>query len=315
MIPLLRFVIDRLLQSLVVLVGILTLTFILLQLAPGNPFATEKNIPEHIVANMREYYGLNRPPVEQWFRMLLNYFVRFDGGESFTKDGFTVNEIILESLPVSLLVGGAGLAFALATGVPLGVVAAARRNRAGDYLASSLALAGICLPTFVLGPLAVSFFALDLGWFTPAGWEDRRTDWILPSTVLGLFYMGYIARITRAGMLEALHQDYVRTALAKGLSEGRILVVHALRHGLLPLVSFLGPAVAGILAGSFVVETIFGLPGMGLLTVVAARDRDLPLLTGSVMTYGAMVLVSNFLSDLAQYWMNPRMRGAGEGLS
>jgi oligopeptide transport system permease protein len=135
-------------------------------------------------------------------------------------------------------------------------------------------------------------------------------DWILPSTVLGLFYMGYIARITRAGMLEALSQDYVRTALAKGLSERRILMVHTLRHGLLPLVSFLGPAVAGILAGSFVVETIFGLPGMGLHTVVAARDRDMPLLMGSVMTYGAMVLVSNFLSDLAQYWMNPRMRGA-----
>lgn len=311
----LRFVLGRLLQSLVVLVGILTVTFILLQLAPGNPFATEKNIPEHIVANMRKYYGLDRPPIEQWLRMLGNYFVRFDGGQSFTKDGFTVNEIIQESLPVSLLVGGAGLVFALGMGVPLGVIAAARRNRGADYLASSLALAGICLPTFVVAPLAIAVFSLEFGWFAPAGWEDRRLDWILPAIVLGLFYMGYITRITRAGMLEALSQDYVRTALAKGLPEGRILVVHTLRHGLLPLVSYLGPAVAGILAGSFVVETIFGLPGMGLHTVAAARDRDMPLLMGSVMTYGAMVLISNFLSDLAQYWMNPRMRSAGGELS
>ncbi len=308
-----RFIVSRLLQSLVVLVGILTLVFVLLRLSPGsrNPFASEKNIPDHIVENMRRYYGLDRPVPEQWLRMVENYFVKFDGGPSFHKNGFTVNEIIAESLPVSLLVGGIGLLFALGTGVPLGIIAAARKNQRADYLASSLALAGICLPTFVVAPVAIAIFAQGLGWFSPAGWDDLRTDWILPSTVLGLFYMGYIARITRGGMLEALSQDYVRTAHAKGLPESRILIVHTLKHGLLPLVSYLGPAVAGILAGSFVVETVFGLPGMGLHTVAAARDRDLPVLTGAVMTYGAMVLLFNFLSDVAQYWMNPRMRGAG----
>jgi len=305
-----RFLLSRLVQSGVVLAGILTLLFVLLKLSPGNPFASEKNIPAHVVENMKRYYGLDRPAVEQWARMMGNYFLRFDGGVSFRKNGFTVNEIIAESLPVSLAVGGAGLLFALGSGVPLGIVAAARRNRTADYLASSLALAGICLPTFVIAPLAVAWLALGWGWFSPVGWSSG-TDWVLPSVVLGLFYMGYIARITRGGMLEALSQDYVRTAQAKGLPEHRILLVHTLKHGLLPLVSYLGPAVAGILAGSFVVETIFGLPGMGLHTVAAARDRDHPLLTGAVMTYGGMVLFCNLLSDLAQYGMNPRLRASG----
>jgi oligopeptide transport system permease protein len=307
----LRFVISRLGQSVVVLVGILTLIFALQRAAPGNPFVTEKAIPEHLIANMRHYYGLDKPVLEQWLGIMENYFVRFDGGESFTKDGFTVNEIIAESLPVSLVVGGAGLILALGVGVPLGVIAAARRNQAADYVASAVALAGICLPTFVVGPLAVAFFALKLGWFAAVGWEDLREDWILPSVVLGLFYMGYIARITRAGMLEALSQDYVRTAVAKGLSEWRVLVGHTLKHGLLPLVSYLGPAIGGILAGSFVVETIFGLPGLGMQFVGAARDQDWPLIMGTSVAYGAMVLFFNFLSDLAQYWMNPRMRGTG----
>jgi oligopeptide transport system permease protein len=306
-----RFLLSRVAQSVVVLIGILTLIFALQRMAPGNPFVTEKAIPEHLLASMRSYYGLDKPVLEQWINIMRNYFVRFDGGPSFTRDGFTVNEIIADSLPVSLIVGGAGLMLALGLGVPLGVIAAARRNQTADYVASAIALAGICLPTFVVGPLSIAFFALKLGWFASVGWEDLHVDWILPSIVLGLFYMGYIARITRAGMLEALSQDYVRTATAKGLSEWRILVVHTLRHGLLPLISYLGPAIGGILAGSFVVESIFGLPGLGLQFVGAARDQDWPLIMGTSVTFGAMVLLFNFLSDLALYWMNPRMRGTG----
>lgn len=310
-----RFILSRLFQSLVVLVGIYTLVFVLMKLSPGSPFAGEKAVPAHVLERMRSYYGLDQPLPAQWWRGLSNYLFHLDGGIPLKKDGFTVNEIIAESLPVSAVVGGVGLLFALGTGIPLGVYAAARKNRVGDYVASSLALVGICLPTFVIAPLAIAWCALDLGWFAPVGWDDPRADWILPSLVLGLFYMGYIARITRGGMLEALNQDYIRTALSKGLSEGRVLFVHALRHGLLPLVSYLGPATAGILAGSFVVETVFGLPGLGMHTVAAARDRDQPLLTGSIMTYGVLVLFFNFLSDIVQYWMNPRLRGGGLGAS
>lgn len=305
-----RFLLSRFLQSLLVLVGIYTLVFTLMKLSPESPFVSEKNVPDHIREKMVAYYGLDKPVLAQWWKGLSNY-ARLDAGFPTKKEGFTVNEIIAQSLPVSAVVGGVGLLVALGVGIPLGVYAAARQNRLGDYLASSVALAGICLPTFVLAPLAIAWLALDLGWFAPVGWDDLRRDWILPSLVLGLFYLGYIARITRGGMLEALSQDYVRTAKAKGLSETRILFVHALRHGLLPLVSYLGPAMAGVLAGSFVVEVIFGLPGMGLQTIQAARDRDSPLVTGAMMTYGALVLVFNFLSDLAQHWMNPRLRSSG----
>ena len=203
-----------------------------------------------------------------------------------------------------------GLAIALLVGIPVGVVAAWRRNSLLDYVPMGLAMIGICLPTFVLGPLFADFFGLKLGWFSVAGWTNPATDWVLPALTLGLFYGGYISRITRAGMLEILSQDFVRTAKAKGLPAWRILFFHTLKGGLLPVVSYLGPAVAGLIGGSFVMETVFQLPGLGKHFINAATNRDYTLILGTVATFGTLILLMNFIADVIQMILNPRLRGS-----
>jgi oligopeptide transport system permease protein len=190
------------------------------------------------------------------------------------------------------------------------MVAAARRNTWVDYTLMPLALGGICLPMFVTGPLLSQLFGIQLGWFDAAGWWGGPRSWVLPSASLGLFYAGYFARLTRGGMLEVLSQDFVRTARAKGLPEWRVLVVHTLKGGLLPVVNFMGPAVAGLIGGSFVVEMIFAIPGQGILFINAVTNRDYPLIMGSVLVYGVLILVMNFLVDLVQVALNPRLRGS-----
>lgn len=305
----LKFIASRFVQSIVVLLCILTISFFLSQIAPGSPFTDEKAIPEHAVEAMKKAYYLDQPWYAQLGRYYQLFFMGFKDAPSLKNFGYSVDEMIWQALPVSLIIGIGGLFIALVLGIPLGLLAAARKNTAVDYSLMSIALIGICLPTFVIGPILATIFAINLNIGVTAGWWNPATDWFLPSLTLGLFYTGYFARLTRAGMLETLNQDYIRTARAKGLPERRILIFHALKGGMQPTLSFMGPAVAGLIGGSFVVETVFNIPGMGRLFINAATNRDEPLLMGTVVTYGALILIMNFLVDLAQIAINPRLRG------
>ena len=308
----LRFIASRLLQAVVVLFCILSITFFLSRFAPGSPFTEDKAIPAHVKERMEEYAGLNKPLLLQYVLRLKN-FATLDFGPSFGNKGFTVNEIIKESLPVSILIGFCGLVIALGVGVPIGVVAAARRNSFFDYSLMTSAMIGICLPTFVLGPLFAMVFGLTLNLLPVAGWNVPSRDWILPSLTMGLFYAGYIARISRAGMLEMLSQDFIRTAKAKGVPGGQILVKHSLKGGLLPVVNYLGPAIAAMIGGSFVMETIFQLPGLGKHFINAISNRDYPLIEGTVAVFAVLILVMNFAADILSGLLNPRLRSASGG--
>lgn len=302
----LRFIARRLLQVIPVLLVIITATFFMVRFVPGGPFTAEKAVPPEILRNLEAHYGLDQPLWRQYLSYM-GQVIRGDLGPSFKYSNRSVNEIIAAKLPVSLELGGLSLAVALAVGLPLGVLAAIRRNTWLDYLASSTGMLGICVPTFVLGPLLVLYFAIHLGLVNASGWYSW-SDRILPSLTLGFVYAAYLMRLTRGGMLEVLNQDYIRTARAKGASEARIILRHALRGGLLPVVSFLGPAIAGILTGSFVIETIFQIPGLGREFVNSAFNRDYTLVLGTVILYAALIILLNLAADIAQVWLNPKLK-------
>ena len=302
----LRYTVRRLLQIIPVLFVIITATFFMVRFVPGGPFTAEKAIPPEILKNLEAHYGLDQP----LWRQYLNYLgsiAHGDLGPSFKYSNRTVNEIIADKLPVSLELGALSLVVALIVGLTLGVLAAVRRNSWLDYLASSIGMLGICVPTFVLGPLLVLYFAIHLGWVNASGWYTWQ-DRVLPVLTLGFVYAAYIMRLTRGGMLEVLNQDYIRTARAKGATETRIVLRHALRGGLLPVVSFLGPAIAGILTGSFVIETIFQIPGLGREFVNSAFNRDYTLVLGTVILYAGLIVVLNLAADIAQVWLNPKLK-------
>ena len=302
----LRFVARRLLQMIPVLFIIATMTFFMLRLAPGGPFDSEKSVTPEIRKNLETYYGLNKPVYRQYYEYLANV-VKGDLGPSFKYPNRTVNELIGESFPISAELGFWSLLVALAVGLPAGIISSLRPNTAMDYIPNSLAMAGICVPNFVLGPLLVLIFALTLGWARVSGW-DEPIDRVLPALTLGAAYAAYIARLTRGGMLEIFSQDFIRTARAKGASPLRIILKHAMRGGLLPVVSYLGPAVAGLITGSFVVETIFQIPGLGRYFVNAAFNRDYTMVLGAVLFYGALIVVFNLIVDVTLVWMNPRLK-------
>jgi len=301
------FILRRALQIIAVLWVIITATFFMIRFVPGGPFTAEKAVTPEILRNLEAHYGLDRPLWQQYLDYMGKLVLHGDLGPSFKYASRSVNEIIADKLPVSLELGGLALAVALAVGLPLGLVAAIRRNTLFDYLCSSVAMLGICVPTFVLGPLLVLFFAIKLGWANASGWYGPG-DRVLPALTLGLVYAAYVARLTRGGMLEVLGQDYIRTARAKGASAARILWQHALRGGLLPVVSFLGPAIAGILTGSFVIETIFQIPGLGREFVQSAFNRDYTLVLGTVILYATLIVTLNLAVDIAQVWLNPRRK-------
>lgn len=303
----LRFLARRLLETIPVLLVIITATFFMLRLVPGGPFTAEKAVTPEIQRNLERHYGLDLPLSTQFLHYLRDVVLHGDFGPSFKYPNRTVNEIIAETFPVSLELGLESLLVALLLGLPLGVLAALRRNSWLDYLCSSLAMTGICLPTFVLGPLLVLLVAIHLGWVNASGWYGP-SDRILPALTLGLVYGAYLMRLTRGGMLEVLNQDFIRTARAKGASEARIVFRHALRGGLLPVVSYLGPAIAGIITGSFVVETIFQIPGLGREFVNSAFNRDYTLVCGTVILYATLIVALNLLVDVAQVWLNPRLK-------
>ncbi len=302
----LRFTINRLIQSVIVLFAVFTITFFMIRLAPGDPFAGEKAMPPDVRKVMEARYGLDKPLYAQYF-VTLGRFATGDFMPSFKYQGMWNRKIIADAFPISLTIGLAALAIAIAVGMPAGIIAAVRRNSWVDYSAMSLALVGICLPTFVMGPLLALVFGLKLRWLNVAGWFER-TDWILPAVTMGLIYAAYIARLTRGGMLEVLNQDYIRTARAKGVPPVRIILLHALRGGLIPVVAFLGPALAGITTGSFIIEKIFNLPGLGQHFISSIFDRDYSLILATVVLFAALLVTVNFFTDILIAWLNPRVR-------
>lgn len=301
-----RYILSRFGQSLFALLCIITITFFLARLAPGGPFLDDKAVPEHLIEQMNKNYGFDKPLVVQYASYMGNVF-QGDLGPSLGNRGFTVNEIIAESFPVSLLLGSFGLLIALSIGVPIGVFSAAYRNTAIDYTLMGIAMIGICLPTFVIAPLLGEFFALKLGWFDVAMLENSSA-WFLGSLTLGLYYSAYIARLTRGSMLDILSQDFIRTAHAKGVAPLTVLFKHAFRGGISPVVAYLGVAISGMMAGSFVVETIFGLPGIGQHFIKAVSNRDFMLINGTAIVLACLILTMNFLVDVVQAWLDPRTK-------
>ena len=287
---------------------IITISFFAIRLAPGGPFDDEQTLPPEIKANLEAAYGLDRPLIEQYGRYLAG-LVQGDFGPSFKFKDFTVTELIAQGLPVSLLLGFFAILLAVGVGVPLGTLAALRQNSAVDYGIMGVAVIGIALPSFVIGPLFALIFGLYLRWFPVAGWESGDLTYlVLPVVTLALPVIAYIARLTRGSLLEVLRTNYVRTARAKGLTERQVIVRHALRPALLPVVSYLGPATAFVITGSLVVETVFGLPGSGRYLVQGAINRDYTLVMGMIVVYGGLTLLLNLISDLLYGWLDPRVR-------
>jgi oligopeptide transport system permease protein len=299
------FVARRLLLMIPTLWVIATLTFFMMRLAPGGPFLSEREIPPAALEQLKKSYGLDRPLHEQYLTFLGNA-VRFDFGPSYKFPARQVREIILEAFPVSLELGLWALLLAIAIGVPIGVFAALRQNHAGDYAAMAAALAGVSIPNFVLGPALVLTFSLSLFLLPPALWQGASSR-ILPVMTLSTAYVAYIARLTRGGMLEVLRQDYIRTARAKGLPEKDVVYKHGLKLGILPVVSYLGPAAARIITGSIVVESIFAVPGLGRHLVNAAFNRDYTLVLGVVLFYAFFLMVLNLVVDVAYTRLDPRV--------
>src|SRR5258705_3319470 len=299
------FLLRRVLLMVPTLWAIVTLAFFLVRGAPGGPFQSEREIPANARAQLMHKYGLDQPLHVQYLRFL-GSAARLDFGPSYKFPARQVREIIVEALPVSLELGGWALLLSIVVGVPIGIFAAVRQNTTGDFAAMGLALAGVSIPNFVLGPVLVLGLSLTLYLLPPALWQGPPSR-VLPVITLATAYVAYIARLTRAGMLEVLRQDFIRTARAKGLSERVVVLKHALKLGILPVVSYLGPASAGVIMGSLVVEKIFAVPGLGRHLVNAAFNRDYTLVTGIVLFYAGFLMAFNLIVDVAYTRLDPRV--------
>ncbi len=286
---------------------IVTVSFFVIRLAPGGPFDLEQGLPPQIEANLKAAYGLDRPLIAQYGRYV-GGLLRGDLGPSLRMRDMGVAELIARGFPVSATLGAAAVAVALLAGIPLGIGAALRPHAGLDHLATALALLGLALPSFVVGPFLALVFGVHLHWFAVAGWRLDAAHLVLPVATLALPVMVYVAKLTRGSLIEILRADFVRTARAKGLPEMQVVLRHALRPALLPVVSFLGPAVAAIVTGSLVVESVFALPGTGRYLVQGALDRDYPLVMGMVILYGTLTLAANLAADLLHGWLDPRVR-------
>jgi oligopeptide transport system permease protein len=302
----LKFAAIRLGQGILVLLAIYALTFFLVAMTPGSPFSSERAIRPEVLAQIEAYYGFDKPFFERFWTSLSNA-VRGEFGPSAVYANRSVTQIIAESFPVSLKLGSISLLMALLIGIPTGILAAVKRNTWLDYVPMSVSMAGICLPTFVLGPLLALVFGLILRLLPVSGWYGPEYV-VLPAATLGLYYAAYFARLARGGMLEMLNQDFVRTARAKGVAESTIVWKHCLKGGLIPAITFLGPALAGIISGSFVVETIFQIPGLGQWFVRAALNRDDFLILGLTVLFASLIVLMNLLADIVHVALNPRLK-------
>ena len=309
-----RFILLRLLQAIPVLIAVISITFFLIRFAPGGPFDTDKAVVPEVKAALEAQYELDQPLFKQYLSYMGD-LLQGDLGPSFKYPGRTVNELIGAGFPVTAELGLYAMLVALVLGGTAGVIAALKPNTAQDYIPMSTAMIGICMPTFLLGPVLVLVFGIWLEWLPVSGWGQLPGDKILPSLTLGAAYAAYIARLSRGGMLDILSQDYIRTARAKGLPEHIVVLKHGLRGGMIPVVAFLGPAFAGILSGSFVIETVFQIHGLGRFYVQAAFNRDYTLILGCTVFLSVLIIVFNLLSDILAAWMNPRLRAEIGGRS
>jgi oligopeptide transport system permease protein len=300
--------VRRILGVLPALFIIITVSFFLVRLAPGGPFDQERTLPPPLRANLDRVYGLDQPLGLQY----LHYLARLaqgDFGPSFKMRDFSVSELIASGLPVSATLGGCAILLSILVGIPLGAAAALWRGSGTDFAATGFVTLAIALPSFVTGPVLALVFGLYLHWLPVAGWEEGAPRYlVLPVVTLALPVAAYVARLTRGSLLEVLRSNHVRTARARGLGEVRILLRHALRPALLPVVSYLGPAAAFVVTGSLVVETVFALPGTGRYLVQGAIDRDYALVMGMIIVYGVLTLLLNLAADLIYGWLDPRVR-------
>ena len=273
---------------------------------PGGPFTDAKAIPEFVMQKMNERYGLNDSLLTQYGKYLLNV-LRLDLGPSYRYEGMSVNEIIADSFPVSFAVGGLALIMSLAIGIPAGVISALKRGKWPDRLAMIIATLGITIPGFVIAALMVYIFAWQLGWVTVGFWEGLNTA-ILPAVTLALYPAAFISRLVRSGMLEVLSQDYIRTARAKGLSEGTVIYLHALKNAVIPVITYIGPLMAGIVTGSFVIEQVYGVPGLGTFFVTSINNRDYTTIMGVTIFYSALLVSFNMITDVCLSFADPRIK-------
>lgn len=304
----LNYSIRRLLGAIPTLLILIALAFFMVRLAPGGPFDAERALLPEIEANLRAAYHLDEPLYQQFLRYL-GGLLRGDFGPSFQYRDYTVTELIMAGFPVSLRLGGGAMILALLFGITAGSIAALRQNTRTDYSVMSISMTGISVPNFVMAPILILVFAVYLGWLPAGGLgEGSPKNLILPIISLALPQIAYISRLTRGSMIEVLRSDFIRTAKAQGLPAGKILVRHALKPALLPVVSYLGPATAAIITGSVVIEQIFSLPGLGRFFVQGALNRDYTLVMGIVVFYGVLIIVFNLLVDLAYAWLDPKVK-------
>ena len=303
----LRHTLRGLLSLVPTLLMLITVAFFMMRMAPGGPFDTEKLLPPEIEANLEAKYHLDEPLLQQYFRYMGQIAV-LDFGPSFQYKDWTVNELIAQSYPVSLTIGALAMLLAFVMGTMLGITAALRQNTRLDYSLMGVAMLGISVPNFVIAPILILLLAVYAGWLPAGGWDWGVASMVLPVVTLSLPVTAYIARLTRGSMIEVLHSNFIRTARAKGLPESVVIRRHALKPAMLPVISFMGPAIAGLISGSVVIERIFSIPGLGSYFVSGALNRDYTLVMGVVIFYGVLIIVLNFIVDLLYAWLNPKVR-------
>lgn len=303
-----KFIFKRLIEAIPTLLVLITVSFFLMRFAPGNPFSSERPLPPEVMANINAKYGLDQPVLVQYTTYLTN-ILQGDFGPSFKYQDYTVNELVYAALPVSAKVGFFAFVFTVIMGVGIGTIAALRQNTWVDYTIMSTAMLGVVMPSFVLAPVLIYIFSINLGWFPAGGWKDGGFQYLfLPMVGMSLLYVATFARITRGSMIETLNSNFIRTARAKGLSYRYIIFKHALKPALLPVVSYMGPAFVGIITGSVVIETIFGLPGIGKLFVNAAFNRDYSLVMGITILIGFLFILFNAIVDVLLAYIDPKIR-------
>lgn len=304
----LKFIFRRLLEAIPTLLVLITVSFFMMRLAPGSPFTGERSLPPEVLANIEAKYHLNEPLYSQYFRYL-GQLAQGDFGPSFKYKDFSVNDLVSQAFPVSLEIGIYAFILALILGVTAGVIAALKQNTVLDYTVMGFAMTGVVIPSFVIAPLLVLLFSLGLKLLPAGGWNNGSLiNMVLPVAALAIAYTASIARITRGSMIEVLHSNFIRTARAKGLPLRRIVLRHALKPAMLPVISYLGPAFVGIITGSIVIETIFGLPGIGRLFVNGALNRDYSMVLSLTILVGTLTILFNAIVDILYAFIDPKIR-------
>ncbi len=303
-----KFILKRLLEAIPTLLVLITVSFFMMRFAPGNPFSSERGVSPEVMANIQQKYGLDKPVYQQYFTYLGN-LAQGDLGPSFKYKDFSVNDLVRKALPVSATIGSLAFLLALGLGVGLGIMAALRQNSWVDYSSMSLAMLGVVMPSFVLAPVLTLIFAINLKWLPAGGWNGGQLPYmVLPVIGMAMYYVSSIARIMRGSMIETMNSNFIRTARAKGLPLRHIILHHALRPAMLPVVSYLGPAFVGIITGSVVIETLFGLPGIGQLFVNGALNRDYSMVLGLTILVGALTITFNAVVDILYAFIDPKIR-------